>query len=91
MDEKARSKTPLNKSQQRSFTEFTGVFAKEGAKLKKSLVRIEYIQSILHNDAEPAPLELSLLLMQRHQNSAISSLRRMIASAAITLDVLWCV
>ena len=88
MDDKARSKTPFNKSQQRVFTEFTGVYAKEGGKLKKALKRIEHLQSILHNETEPAPLELSLLLMQRHQNSAITSLRRMIASATATLEEL---
>ena len=87
MDEKARTKTPLNDRQQRIFHEFTGLYAKEGGRLKESLVRMEYIQEDLHTENTGAFM-LSLLLLQRHQNSAIKSLRRMIASGERTAESL---
>jgi len=87
MDEKARTKTPLNEGQQRIFYEFTGLYAKEGGRLQESLVRIEHIQHDLHTE-NTQPFILSLLLLQRHQTSAIKSLRRMIASGQKTLRML---
>ena len=87
MDEKARTKTPLDERQQRSFYEFTGLYAKEGGKLQQSLMRLEYIQNDLHTENSEAFM-LSLLLLQRHQKGAITSLRLMIASAKKTLDIL---
>ncbi|MCL2398727.1 MAG: hypothetical protein FWC91_03150 [Defluviitaleaceae bacterium] len=87
MDEKARTKTPLNEGQQRVFYEFIGLHAKEGGNLQKSLMRIEYIQNILHNE-NTQPFKLALLLLQKHQDSAIKSLRRMITSCQQTLNVL---
>ena len=87
MDEKARTKTPLNERQQRIFHEFTGLYAKEGGKLQESLVRMEHIQHDLHME-NTQPFMLSLLILQRHQHSAIKSLRRMIASGQKTLSTL---
>ena len=87
MDEKARTKTPLDERQQRVFHEFAGLYAKEGGNLQKSLVRIEHIQYALHTE-NTQPFKLSLLLLQRHQNSAIKSLRQMIVSCQQTLTVL---
>ena len=87
MDKNARTKTPLNNKQQRIFYEFTGLYAKEGGSLQKSLMRMEYIQYILHTE-NTQPFMLSLLLLQRHQNSAIKSLRRIIASGQKTLSIL---
>ena len=87
MDEKARTKTPLNDRQQRIFHEFTGIYAKEGGKLKENLVCIEHIQHDLHTE-NIHPFILSLMLLQRHQHSAIKSLRRMIASGQEALSVL---
>ena len=87
MDEKARAKTPLDESQQRTFYEFTGTYAKEGGRLKENLMRMEHIQNVLHTENTGA-FTLSLLLLQRHQHSAIKSLRRMIASGQETLNVL---
>ena len=87
MDEKARTKTPLNEGQQRIFHEFTGLYAKEGGKLQESLVRMEHIQQDLHTE-NTQPFILSLLLLQRQQHSAIKSLRRMIASGQKTLSTL---
>jgi len=85
MDQKARTKTPLNKCQQRMFYEFSGLYAHEGGKLQKSLVRIEHIQSTLHTEQS---VLLQLLLLQTQQTNAIRSLRRMIASCEETLDML---
>jgi|GEM_PF-3113510 len=85
MDEKARSKTPLNEGQQRRFSKFTGLYAKEGGRLQESLLRLEHIQDELHNENTQAII-LSLLLMQRHQDNAIKSLRRMIASGEEILE-----
>ena len=87
MDEKARTKTPLNDRQQRIFHEFTGVYAKEGRLLKESLMRIENIQHDLHTESTQ-PFMLSLLLLQKHQDNAIKSLRLMIASGQETLKVI---
>ena len=87
MDQKARTKTPLNERQQRIFHEFAGLYAKEGGKLQEALVRMEHIQHELHTE-NTQPFILSLLLLQRHQHNAISSLRRMIASGKKTLSVL---
>jgi len=87
MDEKARTKTPLDEEQQRTFNVFTGMYAQEGGRLQESLVRIELIQNDLHNE-DTQPFMLSLLLLQRHQNSAIDSLRRMITSGEKALSSL---
>ena len=85
MDEKARTKTPLNQSQQRMFYEFNGLYAHESGKLQKSLVRIEHIQSTLHTGQY---VLLQLLLLQTQQTYAIRSLRRMVAFCEETLDML---
>ena len=87
MDEKALSKTPLSEGQQRVFHEFTGLYAKEGGRLQQSLMRIEYIQNDLHTEKTQSFM-LALLLMQRHQYSAIKSLRRIIASGQEALSSL---
>ena len=41
MDQKARTKTPLNERQQQTFHEFTGVFAREGGNLQQSLMKMD--------------------------------------------------
>ena len=87
MDKKARTKTPLDERQQRIFHEFTGIYAKEGGKLKESLVRMEHIQQIIHTESSE-PFTLSLLLLKRHQNSAIHSLYCMIEAGQKTLNVI---
>jgi len=88
MDKKAHTKTPLNEGQQRAFNDFTGFYAKEGGKLQESLMRMEHVQHDLHNENNTQPFILSLLILQRHQNNAIKSLRRMIASGEKILSVL---
>ena len=87
MDEKARTKTPLNDKQQRMFQNFTGAYAKEGGKLKESLMRMEHIQNDLHSN-KTQPFILALVLLQKHQINAINSLRRMIASGKKALSIL---
>ena len=85
MDDKARTKTPLNDRQQRVFHEFMGVYAKEGGRLQESLMRAENIQNYLHTESTQ-PFILSLMLLQKHQCIAINSLRHMIASGQETLN-----
>ena len=87
MDKKARTKTPLNEGQQCIYNKFYGLYAQEGGKLQECLVRIEYIQNDLHTEKNQ-PFILALLLMQRHQYSAIDSLRRIIASGHEALSSL---
>jgi len=82
MDEKARTKTPLNEGQQRIVNELTGLYAKEGGQLQESLMRMEHVQDDLHSGKA---VMLSLLLLQRHQSRAITCLRRIIASCERTL------
>jgi len=78
MDQKVRTKTPLNERKQRNFNKFTSIYAQEGGKLQESLIHIESIQRDLHTENSQS-LTLSLLLMQKHQNKAIKSLDSIIA------------
>ena len=87
MDEKARTKTPLTNRQQRIFHEFTGLYAMEGGRLKEYLMRIEHIPYVLHTEKDESFM-FSLLLLQRHQSSAIKSLRRIIEFSFKILNVL---
>ena len=97
MDYKARTKTPLNERQQHIFNEFAGLYAKEGGKLRQSLMGMEHIQEALnhlHNERrqhifrEREAFLQSLFFLHKHQSSAIASLHRLIASGERTLSSL---
>ena len=77
MDQKVRTKTPLNERKQRDFNKFSAVYAQEGGKLQESLIHIESIQHDLHTENSQS-LTLSLLLLQKHQYRAIKSLNQII-------------
>jgi len=79
MDQKVRTKTPLNEGKQLKINKFSAVYAQEGGKLQESLIHIESIQRDLHTENSQS-LTLSLLLLQKHQNKAIKSLDKIIAT-----------
>ena len=94
MDNKARNKTPLNKSQVQDIHEFAGLYARERSNLQTSLMGIENTirfniekHSALHIENTEAVL-IALATLHLHQNKAIHSLRRMIASSEKTLELL---
>jgi len=86
MELKARTKTPLNERQQQIFHEFTGLYAKEGGKIRRTLMNMENtLEDLLHNrDTEPTLTRLTAF--HEHQRNAIHSLRRLIASGDDTLE-----
>lgn len=94
MDQKARTKTPLDERQVQSFHEFAGVCATEGGILQQSLMNMESTirygiepQTFLHIENTELLLQ-SLKTLHSHQSHAIHSLRRMIASSENTLRML---
>ena len=85
LDQKARTKTPFNDKQLRLFSEFTGLCAREGGRLKDSLLCVAHYR--IHTE-NTEPLWQSLLQLQASQRSAIISLRRIIASGERLLETL---
>ena len=92
MNQKARTKTPLNQRQQDMFIELTGVFAAEGGRLQQSLLDME--NTVLINFKEElhtkndAIFTQSLMRLLDQQHTAIYSLRRMIAHSEKMLCIL---
>jgi hypothetical protein len=78
LDQKAKTKTPLNERQVRIFGEFTDFYTQEGGLLQEALMRMECTYETLHTQSAE-PLWLSLLSFQLNQRNAIDSLRRIIA------------
>jgi hypothetical protein len=94
MDRKARTKTPLDERQVRNIHEFAGLCTQEGGILQQSLMSIENTIRIsiethhyIHTENTEGVL-MALATLHRHQNKAIHSLRRMIASSENTLKLL---
>ena len=89
MDRNARTKTPLNERQVQNFHEFAGLCAQEGGKLQHSLMGIDTtLKNGIAMDAEKNT-EAVLIAIHKHQHKAIASLRRLIASSEMTLQLLF--